>query len=180
MFLPFKMSLLINLIYPQCNLTILAEVKRCASSLLLYILSFVLLCDSFVMCEQYKTLFSGPLWYNFPKKKLRRHTSRMEASVIVSELFAGSLCGLLAQGWVNLSGESWDFAESSVPFLISVVVAKVFMFTTGQLNICPPPSFLLQAKCSQTLVLSWVCVVPFQFHVSATMWERDADVYYTT
>lgn len=108
----------------------------------------------------------------------RRHTSRMEACDAVvglwSELFTGSLCGLLAQGWVNASGESWDFAESSVPFLISVVVARVFMFTTGQLNICPPPSFLLQAKRSQTLVLSWVCVVPFQFHVSATVWKRDA------
>lgn len=123
------------------------------------------------MCELHIILFI----MTFHIRKSRRD-GKMEASVAAvglwSELFAGYLCGLLAQGWVNLWGESWDFAESSVPFLISVVVARVFMFT-GQLNICPPPSFLLQAKRSQTLVLSWVRVVPFQFHVSATMWERD-------
>lgn len=60
-----------------------------------------------------------------------------------SEFFTGTLCGLLAQGWANPVGESWDFAESSIPSLISVVVARVFMFTTRQLNICCDESSLL-------------------------------------
>jgi len=59
-----------------------------------------------------------------------------------SDVFTGTLCGLLAQGWANPVGESWDFAESSIPSLISVVVARVFMFTTGQLNICCDESSL--------------------------------------